>query len=331
MNAVPTLERLVLSSVDDALGGRQNRFFGEGFKRVTHQLNDITVIPATPSVPGLVRATAGIHLPDTWSRKGLTQQRPHLSTIDAMYFAARLTSLYVAHTHTLSAADAFTVTSLRIKAGTSPDEIGLDRFEVGAQHVSTMPLATPGRSLTVMDCRTGSMTVRVEAEHGTGTGRAHSPGSYGTLRDLPVPHAEPFGASHYRRQQFLHRVDVDSALLTADADLRLVDEDGAAGPTAPEATMIDLFVAALQLGQVLLYRLDGLDRATSNTLWMRSTSLSVTPARTQPRGAGGNGRIHAALTRTAELPTAQGTWRTARIGSTFDGLSLVCNVAHLLP
>lgn len=82
---------------------------------------------------------------------------------------------------------------------------------------------------------------------------------------------------------------------------------------------------------MLLYELDGLTRAESNTLWMRSTVFAPTTETEAESEAGPGGRFHVALDRTAQLPTAEGTWRTARITASLGGTRLTCNVVHLLP
>jgi len=143
------------------------------------------------------------------------------------------------------------------------------------------------------------------------------PGAYPDPAALPGHwNTAAFGASHRNRTQILSDVDVDERRLRADAALTI-------GPGAAEATMIDLFVAALQLGQVLLYRLDGLERAASNTLWMRRTVIEPTNDRT--------GRFTTALENERRLENAAGTWRSADVVAAHSGLALRCSVAHLLP
>ncbi|MET9057336.1 AvrD family protein [Streptomyces antibioticus] len=338
MQADGLIQGLRLDSVDDVLGDRQGRFFGEGFKRVGYSLADITVVPEdAPGAPGApggsgtkgqVHATAGIHLPDTWSRKGETLQRPHLSTLDGMILAARLTGLYVAHARRLGADARFRVRGVRIKAGNAPDEEGLERFPVSARFRSAVVSAeSRGLSTTTMDCTIGAMSVQVEAEHPTGV-EHRAEGRYGDSAELDgLWNHAPFGVSHHERAQFLEDVVADASAGTADARLTLVD--GQDVPKGQAPTAVDLFVCALQLGQVLLYELDGLTRAGSNTLWMRRTSIEVTPV---PDGASGSdGRFRVLLGRSNALPTAEGTWRTARITASLGDLRMSCDVAHLLP
>ncbi|MGW1491293.1 AvrD family protein [Streptomyces sp. NPDC002402] len=198
-------------------------------------------------------------------------------------------------------------------------------------HHATAEGSAPDRLRTTMDCSVGSMTVRIEAEHagtpgaaGT-TGTPGAEGSYPMADHRPGPWCDaPYGAPHHSRRQFL--TDVRAGDHTASAALTVTTGADAQGSSLPP-TMIDLFVSALQLGQVLLYRLDGVNRATSNTLWMRSTT--IVPATTEP--AGDDGRFQVTLARPTKLPTRQGTWRAAQITTTYAGMRLACNVAHLLP
>ncbi|GAA1672396.1 AvrD family protein [Glycomyces endophyticus] len=302
-----------LVTVDDALGPRRSRFFGEGFKRVTHRLDGIAVAPE-PEEGGTVAAVAGLVLPANWSRKGVAEQPPHLSTIDAMVFAAQLAGLYLAHTHGLGGADRFRVRRMALRAGNRPQEDRLDRFAVRAEHLGTEP-GDP--AVSRFDCRIGALTAVLAVEHGGEAVPALPPGRYRNPAALSGPwNTAPFGASHHGRTQILSDVAVDMDALRADADLALA-------PGTADATMIDLFVAALQLGQVLLYRLDGIERAASNTLWMRRTVIE--PA------ARPSGRFTTALENERRLDTAAGTWRSADVVAAHSGLALRCSVAHLLP
>lgn len=326
MQATALADTIRLDSVDEILGDRATRFFGEGFKRVTHTLTDLSIRPADGATPGRIDATAGIDIPGTWSRKGSSDQRPHLSTIDVMLFGAQLVGLYAAHTHALDPSGPFQVRSLAIKAGSDPDEDDLDAFPVSALLHSTTELPGSGNTLTTMDCRIGSLTVRVAAEHAAPARNVPSPGAYTRAEELPGPwNTAPYGASHRDRRQLLTDVEADPAGHTASAALAVT---GTPAGTSLPPTMIDLFTSALQLGQVLLYELDGLDRASSNTLWMRSTTIA--PA-TAPDPDNGDDRFRTRLSKPVKLPTAAGTWRVADIASTHAGLHLNCKVAHLLP
>lgn len=315
---MPTTTRtapLLYSSVDQLLGSRHTRFFGEGFKRVGHRLGDIAVRPGHGGQA--VTATAGLALPRDWSRKGVDEQPPHLSTIDAMLFSAQLAGLYLAHTHGLGAEDGFGVRSAVLKAGKAPQETGLDRFGVSAAVLGTE--ARQGGLRSEFDCLVGILAVRLTVDHGGSPAALRGDRRYDDAGELPGPwNGAPYGADHRKRTQLLTGVEVDRYALTAAADLA-ISGGGNAGPT-----MVDLFVSALQLGQVLLYGLDSIARADSDTLWMRRTVIDRTDD-------AADGRLTVRLEAERLLEAATGTWRGADVVAAHAGVELRCTVAHRLP
>ncbi|GAB2774808.1 AvrD family protein [Streptomyces daliensis] len=322
------LPLVTLRTVDDFLGAREGRFFGEGFKRVHHALTDIAV------EDGTITATAGLEIPGSWSRKGETTQRPHLSTIDVMLLGAQLTGLYAAHAGRLGPGTPFAVRSCVIKAGRKPQEDDLDTFAVSGRVVE----GPADDNVVTMECRIGLLTVRIEAAVGTGRPVWNSwpgDGSYASAAELPgVWNDAPFGVPHRERGQFLTDVEIDTSACLARADLALPTVPAPSSAPGGEPTMVDLFVSALQLAQVLLYSLDGVARADSNTLWMRRTVIGPAAEGAGAAGegdAGGDGRFEVALSEPTLLESAQGTWRSADVVSTYAGLRLTCSVAHLLP
>jgi hypothetical protein len=321
---VPTFK---YASIDDFLGPRETRFLGEGFKRVEHSLSDLTVTPGDEGAGG-IEATAHIAIPGLWSRKGEQQPKPHLSTIDAMLFAARLTGLYAAHTSGLTPDAWFAVQSVDLRAGSSPDEDDLAKFPVGGRLVAA---DRSGQAWsTTLDCRIGSLTARVHARHSAGRTPA-APGQVHHLTgDLPGPWNDaPFGLPHGARHQLLTAVSVtvnSADDVQASARAELTPDQARAVPEGTPATMIDTFVAVLQLGQVLLYALDGIDRAASNNLWMRRTRVTAGPTPTRPTD-----EVTATLRQTRLLPSPTGVWRTAEVIGSLHGVQARAGVAHLLP
>ncbi|MER7929773.1 AvrD family protein [Streptomyces sp. NPDC096057] len=345
------MSSLHLASIDDFLGPREGRFLGEGFKRVAHSLTDLTVTPGPaptggpgrahgPGGAACIRATAHLALPATWSRKGDRYPTPHLSSLDVMLFAARLTGLYAAHTCSLGPGDRFEVCSVDIKAGARPDEEGLESFPVTgalAAAESTGPLWS-----TTLDCRVGSLSARVHARHSPARRPPAAPRSYYLAEELPGPWNDaPYGVPHGARHQLLTGVRITDGTEEPYASARVaLVPDGARGlRDATPATMIDAFVAAMQLGQVLLYTLDGVERADSNNLWMRRTRITTDTADpdtagSDTAGTGGpgeaGGEVTARLGRARLLNSASGTWRTAEISGALHGVRAWASVAHLL-
>ncbi|MGX1915379.1 AvrD family protein [Streptomyces phaeochromogenes] len=315
------------ASIDDFLGPRDSRFLGEGFKRVEHFLSDLAVSPGAAGV-GAIEATAHIAIPGLWSRKGDQSPKPHLSTIDGMLFAAQLTGLYAAHTLGLPPDSRFAVQSVDMKAGSSPAEDDLAKFPVRGRLLAAERSGEEWS--TTMDCRIGSLSARVHARHGTGRDPVATGHVYDRADELPGPWNDaPYGVPHRARHQLLTGVSVTAdgpGDPRASARVTLAADRAGDGPQDAPATMIDAFVAVLQLGQVLLYTLDGVDRAGSSNLWMRRTRVTIGTAPARPAD-----EVTASLEQARLLPSQAGTWRTANVTGSLHGVQAQAGVAHLLP
>src|ERR1051326_7695890 len=115
--------RTTFDSIDDFLGPRAHRFFGEGFKRAVHRISDAR-IGVAPDGSAVVTARLGVDYPADWSRKGEHDQRAHLSTVDFIVLGARLIELCLRRVRGLTAGQlaGAQLTWVRIKAGSAPVE-----------------------------------------------------------------------------------------------------------------------------------------------------------------------------------------------------------------
>ncbi|MFJ4105623.1 AvrD family protein [Amycolatopsis japonica] len=314
-------ETTLLGTIDDYLGPRARRFFGEGFKRADHRITDVRIDG------GAVSATATVDYPADWSRKGDRDQRPHLSTVDVLVLGAWLVETQLAHTRGLTPAQRAGAVLHRadIKAGTTPVEEELRGFRVTAGAPVTTP-AADGRVRSVIDCVIGTLTLRCEIDHEPGLPNA-APAEFGSPEEiLGEEGPRLFAEGHRNRRQFVEQVRADVAGVTAGAEVRI---EGPGVALSASALTVDTFVVGLQLGQVLLYELDSVSRARSNTLWMRRTVLSCERPG-EPRLPGGP--VVFRLEKAKLLENSKGqVWRAADIVGEFQGVRLRCSVAHRLP
>lgn len=323
------------AAVEDYLGPADRRFFGKGYKRADQKLRNLVVTRRADSSV-LVSGRAAVHYPQDWSRKGTHDQPPHLSTIDVLLFAAELGELALAHGLRLDAGQraAARVVAVRIKAGRKPVEDGLDDFPVEAVLTS----ATTGATADVsrVDCQIGALSVELRIAHAPGTPRAESALYPSPDTVLGASSARYYARGHKAKTQFLEDLWVDTADQRARALVRVhsdrVDTGHSAGlDSANHANVsyIDTFVAALQLGQILLYELDGVQRSASNTLWMRQTDLAACD---DPADSAPVGMLEVHLAQSRLLPRADGSqWRSADIVAELNGIRMTCSVAHQLP
>ncbi|MEV6732240.1 MULTISPECIES: AvrD family protein [unclassified Streptomyces] len=331
MNSTST--RTVLASVDDQLGPADQRFFGRGFRRVAYDMGEVQ---RARSADGAVvaRSTVGVRYPADWSKKAAgTDLRPHFSTVDGIVVAAQLAETCLGGTGT-DLRDAW-LRKVRLTAGASPQE-ELSGLPAEAVLRRTDPVAgDPARVESVVDCTVGSMRIRCAIDHARIPARPVEERTTAGLDALLGPAADRyFGVGFTTRRQHVRDVDVDHRALRADAALTVAHEDTATVPTAglegayqPAVSVIDAFVTALQLAQVMLYDLDGMRRQDSNTLWMRQTTLTASrpdrPAQDIP--------VTTRLDDPGLLRMGGGTWRTLDVVAELGGIHVRSAVAHQLP
>ncbi|MFJ5968571.1 AvrD family protein [Streptomyces sp. NPDC093060] len=322
------------ASVDDHLGPAEQRFFGRGFRRVAYDIGEVSLARTADGSPQ-ARTSVGVRYPSDWSKKAAgTDLRPHFSTVDGIVVAAQLAEACLRAPGT-DLRDAW-LRSVRMAAGSSPQE-KLDALSAEATLRRTEPVAgDPARVVSVVDCAVGTMRVRCEIEHGRVPVRSGQEASrYSGLDALLGPAGDRyFGTGFTARRQLIRDVRVDHRVLRADAALAVVQEDGAPVPTAglegayqPSVSVIDAFVTALQLAQIMLYDLDGIRRQDSNTLWMRQTTLTASrpdrPAEAIP--------VTTRLDEPGLLHRLDGTWRTLTVVGELAGVHVRSAVTHRLP
>lgn len=319
-----------LPSVDAYLGDGETRFFGEGYKRAAHRFTDI--LSADGEGGPVIIATAAVAYPPGWSRKGDTDQRPHLSTIDVLVLGVQVAELWLAW-HVGLGEDAVRSAWIRdaqIKAGSSPVEDELDAVPLVAWRSDTSEsLSGPERTVSILECTVSTLFLRIEVDH---------PAESSSQPAAPLDEHErrPFGGAYRARSQQVRDVMVAADRLQARAKVELRSWGGAAAPGVgieghfqPSIGLIDGFVVALQLGQILLYELDEVTRAESNTLWMRSTRWQ---ASAPPRPETGTHPVVVELHDAALLRTRSGeTWRRAEVVAELGAIAVTCSIAHQLP
>ncbi|MFF8732692.1 AvrD family protein [Streptomyces sp. NPDC015171] len=337
MTETTTAPERVRRTVDDYLGPGEKRFFGAGYKRAEQTLRDI-VLEVGPDGDGTVRARAAVRYPEDWSKKGRRNQAPHLSSIDVLLLAGEAAELYLTHALGLDVGrrSEMRLRRVRMKAGTSPVEEALDGFDVRATVTALPAEPDTGARVSVADCQVGALRVRCEIEHPAGTVRPGTAAYPGPDELLGPAGLRPFRDAHKCKTQLIEDLRVDLAEQRAQATV----SSRTAAPDGPPVrglesyshratSLVDVFVAAIQLGQILLYELDGVPRSESNTLWMRQTVLDVADTR---RPVTSPAPLSVRLADSQLLTTREGdTWRSVQIVGELQHMSVSCSAAHRLP
>ncbi|MGI5187385.1 AvrD family protein [Promicromonospora sp. CA-289599] len=310
--------------VDDYLGPARDRFFGSGYRGTSPRLLDTTI--QHHSDRSTLLATGSLAVAGAWSVKDGTVQRPHLATTDVLAFAAQAAGALLTTRFDRTRADDALVTAVDIRASTAPLE-DLDAFPVEA---TLEPASAEETSDTTM-----SLSATVGPLRATGTITCPvttpdaAPAGGTAVSDIL---SDTAGSTYTTRlvSRILRLRDVRMHDGAIAASLQVSDEPPVTQPVGIEAghqpaySLVDVFVAALQLGQVLLYELDGLDRGSSSTLWMRRTTIRTD--RPLPVGSPVPARV--ALERGRLVERDGEPWRLADIVAEIGPYRVVCSVAH---
>jgi len=314
---------LRLRSIDDYLGPGPARFFGGGYRRVGYTVTNVANVDHAGSGASL-QTTAGVSYPADWSKKTAdVYVRPHVSTIDTLILGVRaaLFCLGQAYGLDLRSLHGASLRRVDIRAGLEPYEDGLDQFPVVASLRGTVPGTEAGRHRSTLECGVANMKIRCEIEH------ALRPADVGSEPGrLTFAEVNSYGEEFRHQAHAIENLSIDAEGLRAGAEITV---DGTAPPGPPSfVAYVNSFVVSLQMGQVLLYELDGIRRADSNTLWMRRTTMTAEPEALASAGTSG---VVAALEEPRLLTAGAERWRTATIVGDCQGVLTRCAVAHRLP
>jgi hypothetical protein len=331
-----------ISSIDDYLGPGETRFFSRGYQRAAYRVKGLAADAADAPQTG-VRGTVDVSYPADWSKKKQgTDLRPHLSTIDALVLGVQLAELHLAHAYGLGPDD-LSVARLRkvvLRAGSEPQE---DLIGIPLSACLKSPADQPdadGLYRSQYECRVGMLRVRCEIDHPI-VRRAYRDAEFESFDAVLGPGSSRFYGDGFRlRRHSIQDIALDLDELVAEAAVRFttvpgspVPTEGIGGARQPAVTLVDCFVVNLQLAQVLMYELDGLSRANSNTLWMMQTAMTA-PAEPDLLVLDDEDallRTRTAITAKHLLNVRGGIWRNVDLRASLAGIDMRCSFAHELP
>lgn len=314
-------------SIDAVLGPAAGRFFGLGYRLTDPRLRAVTVEAEGSEwrLAAKADAAAGV----TWSVKGEQQQRPHLSTTDLIVLSIAAAYELLARLVPLDDLASWWIETVSVTAPSRPVEGDLAALPVaGSVFVSAL---LPGSAVPVDLVIAGFAVQLVLRGPATVPDRCAASNQAG--RDVKDHPGDGVYCGVYRSRS--PRISDVSLGDTAQATVSIPSAEqrpsselcGFEAAYQPALNLVDAFVATLQLGQALLYRLDGIARSDSDTLWMRKTVMTTPHAPTAQTGS----ELAVRLERSRVVPMDQDEWRLADIVGTFSsGVTVSCSVAHRL-
>ncbi|ENM5917135.1 syringolide biosynthetic protein AvrD1 [Vibrio mimicus] len=311
----------IIATIDDILGPAEQRYFGEGYKRTQYQCS---IHYQEKHAQGLI----SVSYKNDWSKKKTKERKPHLSTIDAFLIAGQISYGLIKRSFHLSKdqmAQSW-IRNISIKAGAEALE-NLDSVIVNATLVNSEPsidsmFGMLSRVKTTLD----SMEVEVIIDH-----------SIGKLNfcELSSEDNDEYFSDDFRlrRCQLENNTFSDSVCAVSSELVFQCPEKqsvGAMGQYPNALMMVDWLTCFAQLAQLIMYRLDNLDRSNTHNLWMRSVSVS-TPYPIIPR------RKHILTLRSlknALVSKNDQSWRLSTVSGSVAGhpeFNLTAKLCHQLP
>ncbi|TFH90262.1 AvrD family protein [Vibrio ouci] len=274
-----------IESVEMYLGDPDRRFFGSGYKKVSYE---------TIKEDVTVRKYSGIFnilYQEDWSLKK-NKLPPHLSSIDTLILASRACESMMSS----SGKTGYQISSLIVRASTSPLEC-LSSVSVSFQNQEEL-----------------IKTIKID-------------GVVGNMKVLAT-----YKKNNAKEDRFAFVDDWFKNSTQKIANITIADQDDSLsnlqktthGETNSELDYIDVFVSGLQVGQIMLYELDGIKREESNNLWMRSFKF-------EEREQYGDEGVLSVKLENITLTLVDGyQWRSADIVANVSNISLRCSVTHKL-
>ena len=319
LQTILTSEPEHISHIDDYLGDSHSRFFGRGYKTTNPSLTDPN-ISFNPTVEIITfQATGSLRLAQSnnWSTKKTKAQRPHLSTVDAIILIGEALQFMSQQPVKDSLVSDFNIASLEITASNEPLEYDArSRFPVGLDLDFRNGCRSAKYSGNVGSLSySGMLNCTLYKDRGELTER-----NLTDKCDLSTGYADLYGG--YQEREIELAGIIVAGLFDAQATLSI---SSTTEVEQPQLSFVELFISTLQLGQLLLYRMDHLKRENSNTLWMRKTVLK----KLNDRRLNTPIKISTQLRNTRKIQMGGDTWRCADIyGNIQNIFEVTCSVAH---
>ncbi|MDO4855545.1 MAG: AvrD family protein [Limosilactobacillus gorillae] len=283
--------------VDEILGSYHNRYFGSGYQKGQYQIidQDNHNVKIRVSYPG------------GWSKKQASERQPHLSTIDGVIVAALISERLLGEQ-----SYEYYLSGFEIKAGNH--EICLDHdltVQIGPSHVT----AQTGNFQFDVE----GMKIKLQVTHSQGKAKVKS-------HHYLTEHLKA-NRLHLGELTYLGQSGV-SGVVNYHQDSSL-DYDGLGSGQAQVISIIEWLVIFSQMGELMAYHYDSLNRDDCNNLWMKSIKASLS----DPIKVNQPIRIMSELVKVSLINKDNQNWRVLKAhGSDINNqVKFEAKMAHLLP
>lgn len=327
----------VIENIDDYLGDGEYRFFGMGYRRVSYEIENASVnFKKKQGEEHTLTAALSVAYPIDWSKKKSGNLTPHLSSVDVIILTARFCEVMLSQCYLYSPSEnARTwIKNIKLKAGASAQEDLKNIPVVIRMKATNSDKENKDVLSSVFECKIGKMLARCEVEH-INKDAVYQETVYPSLSVLfDAPQRKYYGDLFKTRGQRLTNIRYDRTAQQVISEVKLTIPDsshspeGIEGAWQPMVTFVDCFVSHLQLSQILMYELDNISRADSETLWMLQTEIS---ASSPVRKFDDTTNMMATVTAAQTFDIDSRKWRQVTTEGEYAEIKIKCVLSHLLP
>lgn len=240
---------------DDILGDYETRYFGAGHKRTSYKLKDFP------------DSRAEIHQTDGWSVKDGCQMKPHLSTVDGIILAVMYVEKFMKENNVHILLDNLFLYSFEIKAGVVPVEdlmnisLNMKREEISSKEayfevvVEGMIIKLKFKSVEWSSFNNQDCIQKVNNDD------AH----YFSEHLKNIKHI--IGDISFGENSI--------ACIMSREEIRNVSYNGIGKLLSNTISILEWLIIFSQMGQLLAYEIDSINRQESETLWMKNVKAEM--------------------------------------------------------
>ncbi len=295
---------------DDILGDYETRYFGAGHKRTSYKLKG--------SFPD---CRAEVFQTDGWSVKDGCQMKPHLSTIDGIILAVMYVEKHMKENNVHILLDSFFLYAFEIKSGVMPVE---DLMDVSLDMKKEEILEKKAYFEVVV----GGMAVKLKFK----SVKSDSYNNDCCIQEMDNDNAHYF-SEHLKNVK--HNVGDISfgensiACVISREEMRNVSYNGIGKLLANTISILEWLIIFSQMGQLLAYEIDSINRQESETLWMKNIKAEMDLLVTYKKPLFVSGGI----VKSSLLNIKSKMWRIFEMAGSADNgnVRFEGKIAHILP
>ncbi len=302
------------ASVDEVLGEAESRYFGGGHNRVRYNFSDHTVTST---------ARCSAEIDGTWSQKGVQQQVPHASTLDAMFMASAMAERHCRDVLSCSDSKLARLYPARVtvRAGSEPSPVDGMHLSANLERAASVNPAEFVFRVVVANLEVRLVLVEVDP---SGLEGADLVGS--------APPGDVVRRPRETRIEDLVLSD-DATRVEATAYVQQArtppERCGLGWQVDDRLQLTEALLVCAQVCQVMIYQHDQIDRAESENLWMRRIEIELFSDR--PLRPEQPTFIQGTIDRVTDVPLGEMVFRSFRVSGGSDHLRCSANIAHALP